>query len=182
MMRPKEKLMSAENVQVYLHSLEKRFLGQGLTDSEQELTREINIALEYNPELEEELLDVFLAPVSSTYSGMKMIFHEKEDTGKAIEKIDAAVSFTESEWKFMRKAAAKGGKLYNTLRDKIDRLSLGRIEESKDTRKFFIDMPLDAAITLHLEVTRTGTQWLVIPTGPCPVVYKTDQGEEKMQT
>ena len=39
-----------------------------------------------------------------------------------------------------------------------------------------------APVTLHLEVNPVGTRWLVIPTASCPIVYKQEEGSEKMQT
>jgi hypothetical protein len=180
----KEKLLTFRSVQDYLTGLEKRFSGEPLSDNERELIKEINIALEYNPDLEEELLNIYLEPVTSTYSGMKMIFFKEEGNQKnKKDKEDShAEHYTASEWKLMRKAAASRSKLFNILRDKIDQLQVESIEESKDTRKFFIHMPLDAGVMLHLEVVRMGTQWLVIPTAPCPIIYKKDEGDEVMQT
>lgn len=180
----KEKLLTFQNVQAYLAGLEKRFSGEPLSDDERELIKEINIALEYNPALEEELLNTYLAPVTSTYSGMKMIFFKEEGNqkNKKNKEIYPAEHYTAAEWKSMRKAAASRSKLFNTLRDKIDQLQLESIEKGKDTRKFFIHMPLDEGIMLHLEVVRMGTQWLVIPTASCPVIYKKDEGDEVRQT
>ena len=43
-------------------------------------------------------------------------------------------------------------------------------------------MPLGEEVMLHLEVVRMGTQWLVIPTAACPIIYKNDKGDETMQT
>ena len=177
----KEKLLTFHNVQAYLAGLEKRFSGESLSDNERELIKKINIFLEYNPDLEEELLNTYLAPVTSTYSGMKMIFLKEEGNHK--DKEDSpAEHYTPSEWKLMRKAAASRSKLFYILRDKIDQLQVESIEEGKDTRRFFIHIPLDADVMLHLEVVRMGTQWLVIPTAPCPIIYKKDEGDEVMQT
>lgn len=180
----KEKLLTFNNVQAYLAGLEKRFSGEPLSDKEKELIKEINILLEYNPDLEEELLNTYLEPVTSTYSGMKMIFIKDEGNHK--DKKDKEDSYAEhysaAEWKSMRKAAASRSKLFNTLRDKIDQLQVELIEKGKDTRKFFIHMPLGEEVMLHLEVVRMGTQWLVIPTAPCPIIYRKDDGDEVMQT
>jgi hypothetical protein len=180
----KDKLLTFPSVQAYLTGLEKHFSGEPLSDNEKELIKEINILLEYNPDLEEELLNTYLAPVSSTYSGMKMIFFKEEGIHK--EKKDKkdypAQHYTAAEWKSMRKAAASRSKLFNTLRDKIDQLQVELIEKGKDTRRFFIHMPLDEEIMLHLEVVRMGTRWLVIPTASCPIIYKKDDGDEIMQT
>jgi hypothetical protein len=180
----KDKLLTFQNVQAYLAGLEKRFSGEPLSDTEKELIKEINILLEYNPDLEEELLNTYLAPVTSTYSGMKMIFFKEEGNHKDKKnKEDShAEHYSAAEWKSMRKAAASRSKLFNTLRDKIDQLQVESIEESKDTQKFFIHMPLDEKVMLHLEVVRMGTQWLVIPTASCPIIYKKDEGDEVMQT
>lgn len=180
----KDKLLTFRNVQAYFAGMEKHFSGEPLSDNERELIKEINILLEYNPDLEEELLNTYLAPVTSTYSGMKMIFFKEEGNHK--EKKDKEDSLTEhytaSEWESMRKAAASKSKLFNTLRDKIDQLQVELIEKGKDTRKFFIHMPLDEKVMLHLEVVRMGTQWLVIPTASCPIIYKKDDGDEIVQT
>ena len=180
----KEKLLTFHNVQAYLTGLEKHFSGEPLPDNQRKLIKEINIALEYNPDLEEELLNTYLEPVASTYSGMKMIFFKEE--GKQEDKKDKdaypAEHYTAAEWKSMRKAAASKSKLFNTLRDKIDQLQVELIEKGKDTRKFFIQIPLDEKIMLYLEVKRMGTQWLVIPTAPCPIIYQKDEGDEIMQT
>jgi hypothetical protein len=177
----KEKLLTFRSVQAYLAGLEKRFSGEPLSDNERVLIKEINILLEYNPDLEEELLNTYLAPVTSTYSGMKMIFFKEKGNHK--DKEDSpAEHYSASEWKSMRKAAASRSKLFNTLRDKIDQLQVELIEKGKDTRKFFIHMPLDAEVMLHLEVVRMGTQWLVIPTASSPIIYKRDEGDEVMQT
>lgn len=180
----KAKLLTFKNVQAYFAGLEKRFSGESLSDNQRELIKEINIALEYNPDLEEELLNTYLAPVTSTYSGMKMIFFKEEGNQKDQKGKEDYIAehYTASEWKSMRKAAASRSKLFNTLRDKIDQLQVELIEKGKDTRKFFIHIPLDAEVMLHLEVVRMGTQWLVIPTAPCPIIYKKDEGDEIMQT
>jgi hypothetical protein len=180
----KDKLLTFHNVQAYLTGLEKHFSGEPLPDNQRKLIKEINIALEYNPDLEEELLNTYLEPVTSTYSGMKMIFFKEE--GKQEDKKDKEAypteHYTGAEWKSMRKAAASKSKLFNTLRDRIDQLQVELIEKGKDTPKFFIHMPLDEEVMLHLEVVRMGTQWLVIPTAPCPIIYKKDEGNEIMQT
>lgn len=180
----KEKLLTFRSVQSYLTGLEKRFSGEPLSDNEKELIKEINILLEYNPDLEKELLNTYLAPVTSTYAGMKMIFSEEKGNHK--DKKDKEESpleyYSVAEWKAMRKAAALRSKLFNILRDKIDQLQLESIEKGKDTRRFFIHMPLDEEVMLHLEVVRMGTQWLVIPTASCPIIYKRDEGDEIMQT
>jgi len=180
----KDKLLTFRSVQAYLAGLEKRFSGEPLPDNERQLIKEVNILLEYNPDLEEELLNTYLAPVTSTYSGMKMIFLKEEGNHKdKKDKEDSpAEHYTAAEWKSMRKAAATRSKLFNTLWDKIDQLQVELIEKGKDTRKFFIHMPLDAEVMLHLEVVRMGTQWLVIPTASCPIIYKRDEGDEVMQT
>ena len=186
MIRSKEELLTVENVKLYFNALEKRFLGESLADVERELTREINIAADYDPGLEKKLLKVFLAPVASTFSGLKLLFHEKETDAASEENKDYLADLTEqysdSEWNLIRRAAAANGKLYNTLREKIDHLDLGRLEAGKDTRKFFIEMPLAPDMVLHLEVVRIGTQWLAIPFASCDVIYMTDDGVEKMQT
>jgi hypothetical protein len=180
----KEKRLTFQNVQAYFAGLEKRFSGEPLSDNERELIKEINVALEYNPDLEEELLNIYLAPVTSTYSGMKMIFFKDKGNHKdeKHKEESPAEHYSASEWKSMRKAAASRSKLFNTLQDKIDQLQLELIEKGKDTRKFFIHMPLDEKVMLHLEVMRMGTQWLVIPTASCPVIYKKGDGDEVMQT
>ena len=180
----KDKLLTFHSVQAYFAGLEKRFSGEPLSDNQRELIKEINNLLEYNPDLEEELLNTYLEPVTSTYSGMKMIFFKEEGNhkDKKDKEDSAAEHYTASEWKSMRKAAASRSKLFNTLRDKIDQLQVESIEEGKDTRKFFIHMPLDAAVMLHLEVVRMGTQWLVIPTASCSIIYKRDEGDEIVQT
>ncbi|MGD2090446.1 MAG: hypothetical protein PVH61_30015 [Candidatus Aminicenantes bacterium] len=180
----KEKLLTFRSVQTYLAALGKRFSGEPLPDNQKELIKEINILLEYNPHLEEELLNTYLAPVTSTYSGMKMIFSEEKGNQKDKKPKEESPPeyYSASEWKSMRKAAASRSKLFNTLRDKIDQLQMELIEKGKDTRKFFIHMPLGEEVMLHLEVVRMGTQWLVIPTASCPIIYKRDEGDEIMQT
>ena len=178
-MRTKEQLLTDDNVQAYLNNLEKVFTGKTLTSDEKKLTREINAALELDPHLEEKMLANYLAPVTSTYSGMKLVFREGEDKGKSSY---PGTQDRDPEWKFVRKAAASKGKLYHSIRDKIEKVGLEMIEGSRDSRKFHIDMHLDAAVTLHLEVNPMGTRWLVIPTASCPVVYVPEVGSEKMQT
>ena len=176
-MRTKEQLLTDENIRAYLKSLGKIFSGEVLTINEKKLSREMNAAMELDPNLEEKILDNYLAPVTSTYSGMKLIFHEGKDKEKS-----PGAQDREPEWKFVRKAAASKGKLYNTITDKIEKVDLEMIEGSKDSRKFHIDMYLDAAVTLHLEVNPVGTRWLVIPTASCPVVYIPEAGSKKVQT
>jgi hypothetical protein len=178
-MRTREQLLTDENVRTYLNGLEKVFSGDALTANEATLTREMNAALELDPHLEEKILDNLLAPVTSTYSGMKLIFHEGEGKER---KVSPAADDREPEWKFVRNAAASKGKLYHRIKDKIEKVDLEMVEGGRETRKFHIDMHLDAAVTLHLEVNPVGTRWLVVPTASCPIVYKGGEGIEKMQT
>lgn len=178
------KLLAYNNITTYFKSLEKHINKESLSENEKKLINEINIALEFNPDLEEELLDTYLAPVTSTYCGMKIVFFRKgEKQRKKNDKQDYhTVSYSEAEWKLIRKAAASRGTLFNALRDKIVQYEVELIEGGKNTRKFFVHMPLDTDLMLYLEVFRIGTRWLVIPTASCPIIYKKDEADEKMQT
>lgn len=171
MSETKKRLFTYKNIETYLDALEKCFSGETITGKERELIREINLAVEYNPALEQELQNIYLSPVASTYSGMKLIFHEAEDKDREKDRDYPVINYTDLEWRSMRKAAASGGKLYNTIREKIE----------TENREFSFDMPLDTRVTLHLEIKHTGTQWVVIPSASCPVAYKQDE-EEKIQT
>ncbi len=170
-----EQLLSKNNVNEYFNINAKDFVGEVFSDEEKSNVRDMNLAIEYEPELENKILDIYLEPISSTYSGMKVIFQSDNDKP---DKITAISGFTDADWNLIKKAAASSdGVLCDAINEKINK------EQGFEKNEFIVDIPLDINVSLHCEVKKVGAQWLIIPTSAIhTVIYISNDGSEQKQT